>query len=174
MPAERVRLREITLDDVDLVDAWDRSRDAHGPFNDFGLPHRSIREAALEGRLLGEGGGNLLVVGADGTPIGTVSWHGVMYGPNLESRAWNIGISLIPEARGHGFGGEVQRQLAERLFRETAANRVEASTDVENVAEQRALEKAGFVREGVQRNAQWRSGAWHDLVTYAITRQDVG
>lgn len=173
MPAERVHLREITLDDVDLVDTWDQSPEAHGPFNDFGLPHRSIREAALEGRLLGEGGGNLLVIGPDGTPIGTVSWHGVMYGPNIESRAWNIGISLIPEARGHGYGGQVQRQLAERLFRETAANRVEASTDVENVAEQRALEKAGFVREGVQRNAQWRIGAWHDLVTYAITRQDI-
>lgn len=167
------RLREITLDDIELVDGWDRSPDAHGPFNDFGLPHRSIREAALEGRLLGEGGGNLLVEASDGTPIGTVSWHGVTYGPNPESRAWNIGISLIPEARGHGYGAHVQRQLAERLFATTTANRVEASTDVENVAEQRALEKAGFAREGVQRAAQWRGGAWHDLVTYALTRDDL-
>jgi RimJ/RimL family protein N-acetyltransferase len=167
------RLREITLDDVDLVDGWDRSTDAHGPFNDFGLPHRSIRGAALEGRLVGEGGGNLLVVAADGTPIGTVSWHGVAYGPNFESRAWNIGISLIPDARGRGYGAIVQRKLAERLFASTAANRVEASTDVENLAEQRALEKAGFSREGVQRRAQWRAGAWHDLVTYALTRDDL-
>ena len=97
-----------------------------------------------------------------------------MYGPNAESRAWNIGISLIPDVRGRGLGAGVQRQLAERLFATSAANRVEATTDVDNVAEQRALEKAGFTREGVQRGAQWRGGAWHDVVTYAITRRDVG
>ena len=60
------------------------------------------------------------------------------------------------------------------MFATTAANRVEASTDVDNVAEQHALEKAGFVREGVQHGAQWRAGAWHDLVTYAITRAQLG
>lgn len=168
-----VRLREITIDDVDVVDAWAASPEQSGAFNDFGLPVRSIRQACLEGRLIGEGGGNLLVVVDDGRPVGTVSWHGVMYGPNPESRGWNIGISLVPEARGQGFGGAVQRQLAERLFATTAANRVEATTDVENVAEQRALEKAGFSREGVQRGAQWRGGAWHDVVTYSITRSDL-
>lgn len=29
-----------------------------------------------------------------------------------------------------------------------------------------------FVREGVQRGAQFRAGAFHDLVTYARTRED--
>jgi RimJ/RimL family protein N-acetyltransferase len=168
-----VRLREITPDDVSLVDAWAESVEAQGHFNDFGLPHRSLMQACLEGRLVGEGGGTLLVEGPDGEPIGTVSWHGVMYGPNPESRAWNIGISLVPDARGHGYGVEAQRILAERLFERTAANRVEASTDVENAAEQRALEKAGFHREGIQRGSQWRHGAWHDLVTYAVTRGDL-
>lgn len=170
----RVRLREISIDDVELVDGWAASPEIEGEFNDFGLPHRSIRQVTLEGRLVGEGGGTLLVETLDGTPIGTMSWHAVTYGPNPESRAWNIGISLIPEARGHGYGVEAQRLLGRRLFAETAANRVEASTDVENLAEQRALEKAGFVREGVQRGSQWRHDGWHDLVTYAITRQDPG
>jgi RimJ/RimL family protein N-acetyltransferase len=84
---------------------------------------------------------------------------------------WNIGINLIPEGRGQGFGPEAQRGLAERLFATTDANRVEAMTDVENNAEQRALEKAGFVREGVLRGAQFRAGAWHDLVVYSLLRQ---
>ncbi len=55
------------------------------------------------------------------------------------------------------------RQVAEYLFATTNVNRVEASTDVDNLAEQRALEKAGFPREGVLRGAQFRSGAHHDL-----------
>lgn len=167
-----IRLREITLDAVDLVDSWAASPELEGEFNDFEPPHRSIRQVALEGRLVGEGGGTLLVERLDGTPLGTMSWHGVMYGPNPESRAWNIGISLIPQARGQGFGAEAQRLLAVLLFAETAANRVEASTDVENRAEQRSLEKAGFMREGVQRGSQWRHAVWHDLVTYAVTRPD--
>jgi RimJ/RimL family protein N-acetyltransferase len=36
--------------------------------------------------------------------------------------------------------------------------------------EQRALEKAGFTREGVLRQAQWRSGGWHDQVMYSKLR----
>jgi RimJ/RimL family protein N-acetyltransferase len=58
--------------------------------------------------------------------------------------------------------------LADYLFETTETNRVEASTDVENVAQQRALEKAGFVREGVQRGAQFRAGAQHDPVNTAL------
>jgi RimJ/RimL family protein N-acetyltransferase len=169
---ERVRLRTIGLGDVQMLDAWAASPDFWGEFNDFDLPHHSSREAVEQGRTMGEGGGMLVVERVDGTPIGTVSWHGVAYGPNPESRAWNIGITLAPEARGQGLGAEAQRLLADYLFTGTAANRVEASTDVANHAEQRALTKAGFVREGVQRGAQFRHGAWHDLMTYARTRQD--
>ena len=55
--------------------------------------------------------------------------------------------------------------VARYLFEHTPANRVEAQTDIENIAEQRALEKAGFTREGVARGSQFRAGAYHDLVT---------
>jgi RimJ/RimL family protein N-acetyltransferase len=105
-------------------------------------------------------------------PIGTVGWHRVNYGPSPWSDAWNFGIELRPEARGQGLGAEAQRLLAEFLFATYDLNRVEASTDVENVAEQRSLAKAGFVREGIQRGAQFRAGAYHDLVTYSRLRDD--
>jgi RimJ/RimL family protein N-acetyltransferase len=97
----------------------------------------------------------------------------VSYGPGERSRALNIGLSLIPEARGHGYGTEAQRLVAELLFRLFDVERIEASTDVENIAEQRSLEKAGFTREGTLRRAQWRAGAWHDLVSYSIVRDDL-
>jgi len=58
------------------------------------------------------------------------------------------------------------------LFETTEVNRVEASTDVENLAEQRSLEKAGFRREGIQRGSQFRAGAYHDLVVYSRLRND--
>ena len=47
---------------------------------------------------------------------------------------------------------------------------VEASTDITNGAERRALEKAGFTCDGVLRKAQWRNGDWHDLVVFSKLR----
>jgi RimJ/RimL family protein N-acetyltransferase len=169
----RIRLRDATLDDLDLLERWETPEN-RGVFNDFDLPSRSsLREPLAKGPLRSERNGLLIVERlADGRPVGTVSWHAVWYGPTPGSRAWNVGIALIPEARGQGLGPEAQRRLADEVFATTEANRVEASTDIENVAEQRALEKAGFVREGIQRGAQHRAGTYHDLVTYARLRDD--
>jgi RimJ/RimL family protein N-acetyltransferase len=173
MTAPRVRLRDVTLDDVDLLEMWERP-EYSSEYNDFGLPPRgSLRGAVSRGPLRGERNGMLIVERiSEGSPIGTVGWHDVRYGPNDASRAWNVGISLVPDARGHGYGGEAQRLLAQELFDTTDTNRVEASTDVENIPEQRALEKAGFTREGIQRGAQSRGGRYHDLVTFARLRTD--
>lgn len=168
-----VRLRDVTLDDADLLDSW-MTPDNKGAFNDFGtLRSQSDRETLARGPMRNERNGQLIVERiSDGRPVGTVSWHLERYGPNEESGAWNIGIALIPEARGHGYGTEAQRLVADFLFATTPLHRVEASTDVENVAEQRSLEKAGFIREAVLRGVQYRAGSWHDLVNYARLRDD--
>ncbi|RKS71522.1 RimJ/RimL family protein N-acetyltransferase [Motilibacter peucedani] len=165
-----VRLRALAPADVATLDAWSADPGHFTEFADFGMPARS--HAALLARAELEGGYGFLVVEVDGQLAGSVSWQSVAYGPNPESRAWNIGIGLDLAFRGRGAGTRAQRLLADMLFATTDAGRVEASTDVENLAEQRALEKAGFTREGVLRSAQWRGGAWHDLVSYARLRTD--
>jgi RimJ/RimL family protein N-acetyltransferase len=168
-----VRLRDVVLADADLIDSWE-SPAIGGEFNDFGQPLGPLpRDLLAKGPLRNDHNGMLVVeLVADRTLIGTVGWHQVMYGPNQESAAWNIGISLIPEFRGKGFGTAAQRQVAAYLFETTSVNRVEASTDVENLPEQRSLEKAGFRREGAQRGAQFRAGSYHDLITYSRLRDD--
>ena len=172
MREPRVRLRDVTLDDADQLDAW--SADP-SPFNDFGGLRGPVdREALAAGPMRNENNGLLIVELIEGAQaIGTVSWHRVGYGPPGGSDAWNIGIELAPEARGHGHGVEAQALVARYLFEHTPMNRVEAQTDVDNVAEQRALEKAGFTREGVARGSQFRAGAYHDLVCYSILRGEV-
>lgn len=170
----KVRLRDIIPGDADMLDGWAADPAVRGEFNDFGLDRKPTdREALARGPLRNERNGELIVERIDdGQAIGAVSWHRVAYGPNGESAAWNIGISLLPEARAQGFGREAQRLLADYLFETTPVDRVEASTDVTNVPEQRALERAGFIREGVLRGAQYRSGARHDLVNYSRLRSD--
>jgi RimJ/RimL family protein N-acetyltransferase len=173
-PPYRIRLRDVTLADADLLDAWSADPASRSEFNDFDLPPDAVpRDIVAKGPLRNEHNGVLIVERLeDGTPIGTVGWHKVRYGPNPESDAWNCGIELRREARGQGYGTEAQALLADYLFETTALNRVEASTDVENMPEQRSLEKAGWVREGVQRRAQYRAGEYHDLVTFSRLRSD--
>src|SRR3954453_7897544 len=77
-----------------------------------------------------------------------------------------------PAHRGVGLGTQAQAELASLFFRHTTTHRIEAATDVENVAEQRALERAGFRRDGTLREAQWRDGAYHSCHLYSRLRTD--
>jgi RimJ/RimL family protein N-acetyltransferase len=148
---------------------------AQDPFSFFGFPgaaRSSIRVRWAEhGLVSGERG--TLAVDLDGAVIGDVVWHTVRYGPPPMSNAFNIGIRLLPEHQGHGHGTAAQQALVSYLFDTYPVNRIEAETDVANPAEQRALESAGFVREGIVRGAQWRSGRWNDLVLYSCLRSDL-
>jgi RimJ/RimL family protein N-acetyltransferase len=168
-----VRLRDVTAEDADLIDEWNAQHEIGG-FNDFGPREPTPRHVLTDGPLRNERNGTLIIERtADGVPIGTVGWRRVaIYGPSPSSDAFNIGIELIPAARGHGHGTEAQRLLADYLLASSDVNRIEASTDIDNIAEQRALEKAGFRREGVTRGAQFRAGAYHDLVVYSRLRGD--
>lgn len=127
-------------------------RDTSSPYEDWGPKDPDSKPADLERWL----------VLHDGIVVGDLSAHSRWYGPTAGSRAMSIGISVDPEHRGRGFGTVAQRMLAE-LLHERGIVRVEASTDVTNVSEQRALERAGFLFEGVLRGAQVRADGRHDL-----------
>ena len=102
--------------------------------------------------------------------LGFVGWRKITAGP--ASYYWNMGIGLLPEARGKGAGTAAQRELVRYLFAHTQVRRLEADTETENVAEQRALEKVGFTREGVRRAIVFRDGEWRDSVVYSILREE--
>jgi RimJ/RimL family protein N-acetyltransferase len=163
------RLRPVRRTDLRLLQEWDRS-----PGSEFeDLAGASPPGVRTTDRLpLPPGSGTLAVTDGDDVLLGSVGWHPVTYGPNAGSRALDIGISLHSSYWGRGHGSRAQRMLAAHLFATTPVHRVQASTDVRNLAEQRALERAGFRREGVLRGAQWRRGAFHDLVSFARLRTD--
>ena len=166
-----VVLRPVKAGDLWLMERLADDPEAGGAFNWSG--YRDIaatRRRFEENRLLGPDRG-CLIVEAGGAVAGDVVWGRVNYGTDAWW-CWNIGIALLPEYRGHGHGTTAQRRLVEYLFATTTAHRIEACTDVENVAEQRSLEKAGFLREGTVRGAQFRDGRWRDLFLYALLRTD--
>jgi RimJ/RimL family protein N-acetyltransferase len=79
---------------------------------------------------------------------------------------------MRPEVRGLGYGTEAQRLLVRYLFAHTQVNRIEAVTEVTDAAEQWALQKAGFTREGVLRGYVFRDGAWRDVLVYSVLRAE--
>lgn len=58
-------------------------------------------------------------------------------------------------------------------MREAHRNRIQACTNAENIAERKALERAGFSREGTLRSAPWRDGSFHDMTLYSVLRSDI-
>lgn len=168
---ERVRLRPIEQADLAALEAEANDVDAQGFYNMFGLRRSNTFESSFnEHGFLSDHYGMLRIVTHDGAAIGSVTYHQVAYGPNSASRTYNFGINIAAAQRGQGYGTEAQRLLADYLLATYPIMRVEASTDISNIPEQRALEKAGFTREGVLRRAQWRAGEWHDLVVYSKLR----
>lgn len=114
--------------------------------------------------------GMFTVIDEQGTVVGDVSYIRLSNGPPPQADCYNIGVWIVPEHRGHGHAAAAQRQLADYLFDTYYLERVEASTDIDNVGEQRALDRAGFTREGVLRRACFRAGAWRDMVLYSKLR----
>jgi aminoglycoside 6'-N-acetyltransferase len=168
--SEAVGLRPVTAADLDFFEREFTTEEGTGTFQWFGFtPTLALRQGFEKNGLLGPDGGALAVLANDEV-VGRVEWFRTAWGRSETSWCWTIAVGLAPAFREQGIGTEAQRLLLAYLFDHTRAQRVQAYTDVDNAAEQQALEKAGFEREGVLRSAQWRDGAWHDLVIYAALR----
>jgi RimJ/RimL family protein N-acetyltransferase len=166
-----VSLRAITSGDLPVLRVVSPDDD---PFDFFGyVASNALERAFAADGLIGADFGTLAVEDAEGALAGKVSWRPVPHGPSITARALNVGIRLLPQFRSRGLGTAAQAMLAAYLFDTTLFERLQAETDVDNVAEQRALEKAGFQREGIARHAQYRFGTWHDVVVYSRLRGDV-
>jgi RimJ/RimL family protein N-acetyltransferase len=169
-------------DQVDLVPAAEvdlpllyrltSDPEATGTHEWFGWqdPHAYRRRWEQNG-LLDEASGVLMVSLGSGERIGFVGWHKRQTART--SFCWNVGIAMAPESRGQGYGTAAQRLLVRYLFAHSQVNRIEAGTEVTNLAEQRALEKAGFTREGIARGGAFQNGRWHDAVIYSVLRAEV-
>jgi RimJ/RimL family protein N-acetyltransferase len=165
-----VALRPVGENDLTVLEELTQDPEITGEFARFGwFDPRRWRRAWDENGLIGPDGGTLLVVRGD-ERLGLVNWRRRQTTP--AAYCWEMGIAMLPEARGHGHGTEAQQLLARYLFAHTTVHRIEAATDVDNIAERKSLEKAGFTPEGVMRGIGWRDGAWRDGVTYSLLRTD--
>lgn len=168
MPA----LRAFNEDDLGFLDRLCTDPAALGPFEWFGFSDVRTRRRRWEhDGFVSADSTALAVTLADGTVVGIASWKATNRGGS-PGACFEIGLALLPDYRGKGLGTAAQRLLVDYLFKFTTVHRLEACTDVDNVAEQRALERIGFTREGVMREVAFQNGTWRDSVIYALLRQD--
>jgi [ribosomal protein S5]-alanine N-acetyltransferase len=164
-----VRLRPLREPDLDLLRRFDVEPGLIGN-NWYGFrdPHRQRRRFETDGWLGDEDGKLIVETGEEAA--GFVSWTPSGF---LAGRYREIGAVLLPERRGHGIGTRAQWLLCRYLFAHTAVHRIEAGTQPENEAEQRALRKVGFRQDGVLRGAEFRDGSWRDVVVFGLLRGEL-
>ena len=147
-----IRLRAVTAADIDLFRRLATEPGLVGP-NWYGFRDAEAAQRRFDtDGWLGPDDGRLMVA-VDGDTAGLVSWFAT--GVAL-TKYWNIGIALLPDWRGRGVGWRAQAILCDYLFTHTPVERLEAGTQPDNIAEQKALLKAGFTHEGVLRSAEFR------------------
>ena len=142
----RLVLRPLTRDDAAAVAAGDRTGRPWSPGfprdDDMDAARMLLAAADAPGARDLAYGAYVLVLRASGLVVGTAGFFGP---PGAEGRV-EIGYGLVPEVRGRGLPTEVVDALVSLARQDPRVGVVVASTDPDNLASQRVLDKSGFVR----------------------------
>jgi RimJ/RimL family protein N-acetyltransferase len=155
LPGPRIRLRPFRSDEVQA--AWNglarQDEAAHPrrrPEDRSPRPSEQFRRRLHRSGRLWRGLLNL-AIDRDGRLVGTIQAR-TSPAQTLPAGVYEIGVILYePRDRGNGYGAEAVDLLTTWLFETGKAERVQASTDVENAAMAAVLARLGFRLEGVMR-----------------------
>lgn len=130
---------------------------------------RAEYERRLENADSGAGGRSVaFVIDVDGACVGTVS----LFGFDDLARHAELGIALLPDARGKGIGTAAVTQIVEFGFVRCNLRRIHLEAIASNRGGLRAYEKCGFVIEGRRREHAWVRGGYEDMVLMGLLRSD--
>jgi RimJ/RimL family protein N-acetyltransferase len=91
---------------------------------------------------------------------------------DLHNRSAHVGLALVPEARGQGFGLDAVQVCVDYAFRTLGLHRLQIETTVENHGMISVARKAGFSPEGVLRDAGWVNGRFLDEAVFGLLAQE--
>lgn len=91
---------------------------------------------------------------------------------NIYSRSAQLGVMIIPEFQGRGYGKAATELLLDYGFKEMNLNRMELTVHAFNERAIKLYEGLGFVQEGVLREAVFRDGDYWDTIVMSILRRE--
>ena len=163
-------LRRATVDDVD----WLAELYSHDEVDAFLSPRQARERGAVlaeverslaEPRVFG-----VLLIEVDGERAGVMAYSQVS---ELNRIAHCGGLAVHPDFRGRRIADDAARQLQRYLLVELDYHRIEMAVYGFNERSLVHAERAGWIREGVKRNAYLRHGEWQDAVQFSLLREDL-
>ena len=168
---DRLHLRVPRLEDAkSIFDGWAQDKDVTRYLT--WRPHENIEQTQefVRGCLAAWESHTrfpyMITLRTDGKVIGMID-------PRIESSKVGIGYGIARAFWGNGFAPEATNAIIGWAFQQPSLHRVYATTDVENIASQRVLEKVGMQREGLLRKYIIHpniSDIPRDSYMYAITK----
>ncbi len=167
-----VRLRATTEDDLAALDAWweDPEQQALQQLAVRPRPAGSSTEAHRRWASNADSSGaGFSIEEIDG---GDFAGHVTLWGARLPERDAHLAMVVGPQHQGRGLGGEAVRLMVRYGFLAMGLNRIQLETFAFNDRALRAYRGAGFVQEGVRREAVWIDGGFQDEVIMSILRRE--
>jgi ribosomal-protein-alanine N-acetyltransferase len=163
LEGKNVNLRVMEREDLSLVAEWTSNPDVLGEYTPLCQKSKAdwqkiYDNSSAEAKWFS-------IEKKDGTKAGFIQHFTV---DNL----LEIGYFLAPNERRKGYCSEAVQLMVDYLFLSKEIVRIQAHTDVRNVASQKVLEKAGFKREGTIRKKEFVRGEWRDRYLFSILREE--
>ncbi len=170
---DRVRLRKLERADLHVLHTWLNDRDvmAWARFSPDHMVSLAALEHDFEKELTGEDRDRTTFIMEDrsGKPIG---WCTARTGDRKHVSA-NLGIGIGEKGLwGKGIGTEAVGLLLEIVFGQQGWHRAELFTLADNARAIRSAEKVGFRRCGLEHEATYYDGAYHDVVQMELLKPE--
>jgi RimJ/RimL family protein N-acetyltransferase len=159
LEGKTVNLRIREREDLPMFMEWMNDPELVGEYQPFIQRDRVEMEKMLEGAQV------FVIEKKDETKIGYVGY-------SQTGTYFEIGYALVPNERRKGYGTEAIKIIVDYLFLSKETGRIQAQTDVRNIASMRVLEEAGFKKEGIVRNLGFVRGEYVNAYLCSIIREE--
>jgi len=167
LEGKAVNLRVMEKEDLPLFAEWINKPEFIGEYNPLRQISRTEIEKGFEKSSLEQG--EFIIEKKDGSKIGYM-WHFTSVHPAV--KLLEIGYFLVPSERGKGYCTEAVNIMVDYLFLSKDIIRIQAHTELRNIASQKVLEKVGFEKEGTIRKSIFNRGEWRDANLYSILKEE--
>jgi len=163
LEGKKVNLRIVEREDLPLFTEWGNNLDFFGEF--IWSPQQSRMDVEMWYENLPHDSRIFFIEKKDGTKIRTIGHY-------LAGNLTEMGYILVSNERSKGYCSEAVMIMVDYLFLSKDIMRVQAHTDLRNLASQKVLEKSGFKNEGTIRKSYFVRGEWRDNYLYSILREE--